>query len=194
MGHTGTSAPAVSWKPGHPTLTPRDCTVRIGTWNLAGRWDARHLDSIEAMDCDVLLLTEVSSRLELPGYHLHMGRPLMAPKRRWAAIASRLRRLQNQIPMAPRPWLSWRVYGSVPRSCRGAHAAPVTLGWVSPVQRRPARPWPRRKPVLPRSGAEIGTTPCQAGNEPAQSRAEIPCSRRLNGWISKCPQTHRLTR
>lgn len=32
--------------------------MRIGTWNLAGRWDARHLALIEAMDCDVLLLTE----------------------------------------------------------------------------------------------------------------------------------------
>ena len=25
--------------------------MRIGTWNLAGRWDARHLALIETMDC-----------------------------------------------------------------------------------------------------------------------------------------------
>lgn len=63
--------------------------MRIGTWNVQGRWDSRHLDLIETMDCDVLLLTEVSERLDLPGYSLHLGEPLMAPKRRWAAVASR---------------------------------------------------------------------------------------------------------
>ncbi len=45
---------------------------------------------IETMDCDVLLLTEVSERMEIPGYDLHLGRLLMMPKRRWAAVASRL--------------------------------------------------------------------------------------------------------
>ena len=64
--------------------------MRIGTWNPAGRWDARHLALIEAMDCDVLLLTEVSERVELPGHDLHLGSLLMSPKRRWAAVASRL--------------------------------------------------------------------------------------------------------
>lgn len=64
--------------------------MRIGTWNLAGHWDGRHLTLIETMNCDVLLLTEVSERLDAPGYDLHLGRQLMAPKRRWAAVASRL--------------------------------------------------------------------------------------------------------
>ncbi len=44
--------------------------MRIGTWNLAERWDARHLALIVRMDCDVLLLTEVSERVELPGLRL----------------------------------------------------------------------------------------------------------------------------
>jgi hypothetical protein len=70
--------------------------VRIGTWNLQGRWDARHLDLIEAMDCDVLLLTEVSERLVLPGHDVHLGQQVMASRRRWAAVASRL-------PMSPKP-------------------------------------------------------------------------------------------
>lgn len=48
--------------------------MRIGTWNLAGRWDARHLDLIQEMDSDILLLTEVSERTELPGYDMHLGR------------------------------------------------------------------------------------------------------------------------
>ncbi|MDI6908684.1 endonuclease/exonuclease/phosphatase family protein [Nocardioides sp.] len=70
--------------------------MRIGTWNIAGRWDARHRTLLETMDCDVLLLTEVSERLHLPGYDLHLGRQTMAPKRRWAAVASRL-------PVSPAP-------------------------------------------------------------------------------------------
>lgn len=42
--------------------------MRIGTWNLAGRWDSRHLGLLTAADCDLLLLTEVSERVELLGY------------------------------------------------------------------------------------------------------------------------------
>ena len=48
------------------------------------------------MECDVLLLTEVSERVEIPGYGLHLGRLLMSPKRQWAAVAARL-------PMRPLP-------------------------------------------------------------------------------------------
>ncbi len=70
--------------------------MRIGTWNLAGRWDDRHRALLETMDCDVLLLTEVSERLDARGYDLHLGRQSMAPKRRWAAVASRL-------PASPEP-------------------------------------------------------------------------------------------
>lgn len=72
--------------------------MRIGTWNLAGRWDARHLALIDAMDCDVLLLTEVSERVELPEHDLHLGGALMMPKRRWAAVASRLPMRQMPDP------------------------------------------------------------------------------------------------
>ena len=83
-------APPLGARPGE---TP---PVRIGTWNLAGRWDDRHRVLLETMDCDVLLLTEVSERLDAPGYDLHLGRQSMAPKRRWAAVASRL-------PASPEP-------------------------------------------------------------------------------------------
>jgi endonuclease/exonuclease/phosphatase family metal-dependent hydrolase len=63
--------------------------VRIGSWNLQGRWDQRHHDQIIAMCCDILLLTEVSERVQLPGVRLHATSALMAPRRRWAAVASR---------------------------------------------------------------------------------------------------------
>jgi hypothetical protein len=42
--------------------------MRIGTWNLAGRWDARRRELIERLDVDVWLFTEVSERSDLPGF------------------------------------------------------------------------------------------------------------------------------
>ena len=70
--------------------------MRIGTWNLAGRWDGRHLELLNAMDCDVLLLTEVSERVEIPGMRVHATELEMSRKRRWAAVASR-------SPLEPAP-------------------------------------------------------------------------------------------
>jgi hypothetical protein len=64
--------------------------VRIGTWNLQGRWDQRHIDHIQAMCCDILLLTEVAHRVELPGTRIHASGMRMAPRRSWAAVAVRL--------------------------------------------------------------------------------------------------------
>ena len=40
--------------------------MRIGTWNLAGRWSSGHRGFLEEMRCDVLLLTEVSTRRVAP--------------------------------------------------------------------------------------------------------------------------------
>jgi hypothetical protein len=62
--------------------------MRIGTWNLAGRWDERHAALLRNQKCDVWLLTEVSERLELDGYLLQRTTDCMAPRRRWAAILS----------------------------------------------------------------------------------------------------------
>lgn len=67
--------------------------VRIGSWNLQGRWDERHHGLLEAMRCDVLLLTEVSEKVAIPGMEMHKTTGVMAPRRRWSAVASR-RRLQ----------------------------------------------------------------------------------------------------
>ena len=41
-------------------------------------------------DCDVWLLTEVNERTSLPGYAVSPSLALMAQRRRWAAVASRL--------------------------------------------------------------------------------------------------------
>lgn len=70
--------------------------MRIGTWNLEGRWDARHLALIEAMDCDVLLLTEVREDVAIPGFNVHLGGLEMVRGRWFAAVAARL-------PLRPLP-------------------------------------------------------------------------------------------
>jgi hypothetical protein len=63
--------------------------MRIGTWDIAGRWSDDHLAFVRDLDCDVLLLTEVSQRTALPGYELHPTKTEMVSKRWWAAVASR---------------------------------------------------------------------------------------------------------
>jgi hypothetical protein len=63
--------------------------MRIGTWNLAGRWDQRHHTVLEHAACDIWLLTEVNDRLELPGYTEVRTQAEMAAKRAWAGVFSR---------------------------------------------------------------------------------------------------------
>lgn len=63
--------------------------MRIGTWNLAGRWTGDHQELLLSQACEVWLLTEVSEKLELPGYFAHATSALMAPRRHWAAVLSR---------------------------------------------------------------------------------------------------------
>lgn len=62
--------------------------MRIGTWNLAGRWDRRHEELMRRQNCEVWLLTEVSERLSFDGYVKHAAAACMARGRRWAAILS----------------------------------------------------------------------------------------------------------
>ena len=64
--------------------------MRIGTWNLQGRWDHRHLALLDVASCDVWLLTEVNVRAELPGYDEVRTQAEMATKRAWAGVFSRL--------------------------------------------------------------------------------------------------------
>lgn len=70
--------------------------LRIGTWNLAGRWDVRHASLLRAAGCDVWLLTEVNEKLALPGYFSHSSGEYMAPRRAWARVLAR-------VPLTPLP-------------------------------------------------------------------------------------------
>lgn len=63
--------------------------VRVGTWNLAGRWSKAHERLLASADCDVWLLTEVHPDTRLSGYHSHRGKGRIVGRRSWAAILSR---------------------------------------------------------------------------------------------------------
>lgn len=65
--------------------------MKIGTWNLAGRWDARHRGLLEGLDCDVWLLTEVREGVSLDGYAAQVSEAYMLRKAvRFASVLSRV--------------------------------------------------------------------------------------------------------
>jgi hypothetical protein len=47
--------------------------MRIGTWNLDGRWSDEHAKFLQRQDCNVWLLTEVRTDLDLLGYGHRSG-------------------------------------------------------------------------------------------------------------------------
>lgn len=68
---------------------PSPSLMKIGTWNLQGRWRSGQAAFILEQDCDVLLLTEVSEFFRLEGYCQHATAGRMARRRHWAAVLSR---------------------------------------------------------------------------------------------------------
>lgn len=84
--------------------------MRIGTWNLAGRWSGQHARLLADLDCDVLLLTEVRRDVEQVPYHRHLTQADMATRRAWAGVYSRqpVRALPD-----PHPATSMAVSGGV---------------------------------------------------------------------------------
>lgn len=68
--------------------------MRIATWNLEGRWTARHASLLRSLRADVLLLTEVLDVVEVPGMTTHRTEGEMRPGRRWSAVAAASRTLR----------------------------------------------------------------------------------------------------
>jgi hypothetical protein len=62
--------------------------VRVGTWNLEGRWSSDHLALLQGQECDVWLLTEIFTEASIPGMAAHRTESLMGPGRAWAGIFS----------------------------------------------------------------------------------------------------------
>ena len=61
--------------------------LRIGTWNMEGRWSDDHRHLLVWQQCDVWLPTEVSEKTKLPGYVIHPSRASIRKGVRWTAIA-----------------------------------------------------------------------------------------------------------
>src|SRR5665647_481766 len=63
--------------------------MRIGSWNLHGRWSDEHAKFLERLDCNVWLLTEVRTDVHLAGSHQVVTKALMTQDRHWSAMLSR---------------------------------------------------------------------------------------------------------
>lgn len=64
-------------------------TVRVGTWNLDGRWDSRCQSALTRVAADVWLLTGLAERAALPGYRTHPCAAPLVAGRRWSAVLVR---------------------------------------------------------------------------------------------------------
>jgi hypothetical protein len=63
--------------------------MKIGTWNIEGKWSPQHKRVLTDAACDVWLLTENRPEATLPGYHQHVSVALMGDGKHWAGILSR---------------------------------------------------------------------------------------------------------
>lgn len=90
--------------------------MRVGTWNLEGRWSQAHLELMVAQACDVWLLTEVRDDVSIPRFRSHLTAGRMSTAKSWAAVLSR-------APIQPLP------------DPHPASAAATTLGvsWCSSI-------------------------------------------------------------
>lgn len=104
----------------------QDGAVRIGTWNLEGRWTRGHRDLLAMVDADVWLLTEVHRDVSLPGFEMHITTGRMGEREHWAGVFARFRlqRLSDPHPASAAAvgqgfvWCSsilpWRSCGAEP--------------------------------------------------------------------------------
>lgn len=63
--------------------------LRVGTWNLEGRWTSAHRQLLVDEACDVWLLTEVRDDVALPGFGVYSTAERMSHRRHWAAVIAR---------------------------------------------------------------------------------------------------------
>lgn len=69
-------------------VTAKIVRVRIGTWNMDGKWSPDHLALLQREESDVWLLTEVHLQASIPGMQVHRTAELMGRQKTWAAIFS----------------------------------------------------------------------------------------------------------
>ena len=89
---------SVDWRLARIVVTTAKISVvRIGTWNLEGKWSSDHLALLAGENCDAWLLTEVRTDTSIPGMRAHATAELMGPRKTWAAVFS------NADDVAPQP-------------------------------------------------------------------------------------------
>ena len=120
--------------------------MRIGTWNLAGRWSEQHHGFLVSHACDVWLLTEVNDRVDILEMHGHRTEAEMAPKRRWAAVFSRWDLEALEDPTQPARQLGSEAMSSFARSCRGEVTGVYRLGLGRVMQGGRCTRWSRLRP------------------------------------------------
>jgi hypothetical protein len=65
-------------------------SMRIGTWNMEGKWSPDHHALLTREKCDVWLLTEVCTDVAIPGMRAHRTEDFMGHRKNWAGIFSAL--------------------------------------------------------------------------------------------------------
>ena len=127
--------------------------MRIGTWNLAGRWSDARAEFLTSLDCDVLLLTELHHETRVPGMRGRTTYALMGPDRFWAGVFSTGAQIGYPDPHAAAALavvdgitccssvLPWRACGNA-RPWVGERHADKTAQAVAPIGRlRPPVIW-----------------------------------------------------
>jgi hypothetical protein len=153
--------------------------VRIGTWNLEGRWSPDHLALMDREACDVWLLTEVHIDTAVPGMHVHRTAELMGHRKAWAAIFSTV-----DIDPQPDPHRATAL-----AQIDGLRLMSSVLPWRTCGPSWPGSTWPRNRErpwtrcastsTRRRSGAATGTRLWKAPSTSGASTA------------GPDPQTHR---
>lgn len=121
--------------------------MRIGTWNLEGKWSEAHERVLVDLACDVWLLTENPPGSRLAGYFQHLSSERMSETKHWAGIVSRwpLRPIPAPHPATVAAEISgllfccsvlpWPRSGGGEPWSGGSHAARMaaTLDAITPV-------------------------------------------------------------
>lgn len=70
--------------------------IKVGTWNLDGRWSEQHEGLLMSERCDVWLLTEVHPSTHVNEFNIHLSAQRMSRGQHYAAIL-------NRAPFTPTP-------------------------------------------------------------------------------------------
>jgi hypothetical protein len=101
--------------------------MRIGTWNLDGRWSRAHHVFMQKQACDVWLLTEVPEDVSLQGYTQHLSQEIMLKGKHWAGVFSLLPLCLVQLE-DPHPASAAAIIGDTTFVRRYALPNPLPLG------------------------------------------------------------------